>query len=63
MVSESGDSDEATAADGGRSLADLVGDILAPNSQAITGFHEDEFNEWVAQLACGHFQHVRHNPP
>ncbi|WP_239188248.1 DUF3565 domain-containing protein [Vibrio sp. Of7-15] len=18
---------------------------------------------WVAQLVCGHFQHVRHNPP
>lgn len=29
----------------------------------ITGFHLDEENHWVAELACGHFQHVRHNPP
>lgn len=29
----------------------------------ITGFHQDEERHWVAQLACGHNQHVRHNPP
>ncbi len=29
----------------------------------ITGFHQDELGDWVAQLACGHNQHVRHNPP
>ncbi|MCW9025316.1 MAG: DUF3565 domain-containing protein [Gammaproteobacteria bacterium] len=29
----------------------------------ITGFHQDEFNDWVADLECGHTQHVRHNPP
>jgi hypothetical protein len=29
----------------------------------ITGFHLDEENHWVVELACGHFQHVRHNPP
>jgi len=29
----------------------------------ITGFHLDEFNDWVADLECGHTQHVRHNPP
>lgn len=29
----------------------------------ITGYHLDEENHWVAELACGHFQHVRHNPP
>tara|TARA_R110002167_G_scaffold79017_1_gene218372 strand:+ start:744 stop:950 length:207 start_codon:yes stop_codon:yes gene_type:complete len=29
----------------------------------IAGFHKDEENDWVAELACGHFQHVRHNPP
>ncbi|MEP1448507.1 MAG: DUF3565 domain-containing protein [Paraglaciecola sp.] len=29
----------------------------------ITGYHLDEDNDWVAELACGHFQHVRHNPP
>jgi len=31
--------------------------------QPITGFHLDRENHWVAELACGHFQHVRHNPP
>ncbi|WP_461481932.1 DUF3565 domain-containing protein [Porticoccus sp.] len=29
----------------------------------ITGYHKDEQSDWVAELACGHFQHVRHNPP
>ncbi|HIO31628.1 MULTISPECIES: DUF3565 domain-containing protein [Marinobacter] len=32
-------------------------------NQPITGFHKDEFDDWVAELSCGHFQHVRHNPP
>ncbi|MGB1311545.1 MAG: DUF3565 domain-containing protein [Leucothrix sp.] len=31
--------------------------------QAITGYHKDQENDWVAELQCGHFQHVRHNPP
>ncbi|WP_020682571.1 DUF3565 domain-containing protein [Marinobacterium rhizophilum] len=31
--------------------------------QVITGYHRDEAGDWVAQLACGHFQHVRHTPP
>jgi len=31
--------------------------------QAIVGFHKDELGDWVAELACGHGQHVRHNPP
>ena len=29
----------------------------------IAGFHLDDLHEWVAELACGHNQHVRHNPP
>lgn len=29
----------------------------------ITGFHTDEEEHWVAELECGHYQHVRHNPP
>ncbi|XOJ55260.1 DUF3565 domain-containing protein [Candidatus Pseudothioglobus sp. Uisw_016] len=29
----------------------------------MTGFHLDEDNHWVADLSCGHTQHVRHNPP
>ncbi|QCF27762.1 DUF3565 domain-containing protein [Hydrocarboniclastica marina] len=31
--------------------------------QAITGYHPDEEDHWVAELACGHNQHVRHTPP
>lgn len=31
--------------------------------QAIVSFHKDELDDWVADLACGHSQHVRHNPP
>lgn len=31
--------------------------------QKIISFHQDEFNDWVADLACGHSQHVRHHPP
>jgi hypothetical protein len=30
---------------------------------AITGFHLDEENHWVAELSCGHGVHMRHNPP
>ena len=29
----------------------------------IVGFHQDEENHWVADLECGHTQHVRHDPP
>lgn len=31
--------------------------------QPITGYHLDDERHWVAQLACGHHQHVRHDPP
>lgn len=31
--------------------------------RAISGFHRDEAGDWVAELACGHQQHVRHRPP
>lgn len=29
----------------------------------ITGFSLDDQGDWVAELSCGHGQHVRHNPP
>ncbi len=29
----------------------------------IIAFHQDEKQDWVAHLDCGHKQHVRHNPP
>ncbi|MFD2533002.1 DUF3565 domain-containing protein [Gracilimonas halophila] len=31
--------------------------------QPIIGFHKDEVGYWVADLECGHTQHVRHDPP
>ena len=31
--------------------------------RTITGFHRDELGDWVADLDCGHGQHVRHRPP
>ena len=32
-------------------------------NRAIIGFHGDDDGEWVAELSCGHGQHVRHRPP
>ena len=32
-------------------------------NQSIAGYHKDEEDDWVAELECGHFQHVRNNPP
>lgn len=32
-------------------------------NQPIIGYHQDELGDWVADLACGHGQHVRHQPP
>ena len=29
----------------------------------IVAFHQDEKQDWVADLECGHGQHVRHRPP
>ncbi|MBF6568071.1 MAG: DUF3565 domain-containing protein [Candidatus Binataceae bacterium] len=29
----------------------------------ISGFHQDQHSDWVAELECGHGQHVRHQPP
>ena len=31
--------------------------------RAIIGFHQDDDNNWVADLECGHTRHVRHDPP
>ncbi len=31
--------------------------------RSITGFHLDDEQVWVAELECGHNQHVRHEPP
>jgi tellurite methyltransferase len=29
----------------------------------IIGFHADDAGDWVAELGCGHGQHMRHKPP
>ena len=34
-----------------------------PIPRRITGFHQDADHHWVAELECGHQQHVRHKPP
>lgn len=31
--------------------------------QNICAYHQDAESDWVAELVCGHYQHVRHNPP
>lgn len=31
--------------------------------KCIVGFHQDEERHWVAELECGHNQHLRHAPP
>lgn len=31
--------------------------------RAMRGFHQDAEGHWVAELSCGHQQHVRHQPP
>ena len=33
------------------------------DSGAIVGYHLDGVGDWVAELDCGHNQHVRHTPP
>ena len=29
----------------------------------IVSFRQDDEGHWVAELECGHTQHVRHDPP
>ena len=31
--------------------------------RTIIGLHRDDAGDWVADLDCGHAQHVRHRPP
>jgi hypothetical protein len=35
----------------------------SPVPRRIVGYHRDELGDWVAELECGHGQHVRHDPP
>jgi tellurite methyltransferase len=34
-----------------------------PVQRTISGYHQDGEGDWVADLSCGHGQHVRHRPP
>jgi tellurite methyltransferase len=36
--------------------------MTTPES-AVVGFRQDVEGDWIADLACGHSQHVRHRPP
>jgi tellurite resistance-related uncharacterized protein len=47
----------------GRTRRRAPGLGMASIGRAIVGFHRDEAGAWVAELACGHRQHVRHAPP
>lgn len=33
------------------------------SDQLIIGFRQDLEQEWIAELECGHGQHIRHDPP
>ncbi len=37
--------------------------VRPARGRRIVGFHQDERSDWVAELECGHNQHVRHDPP
>jgi len=39
------------------------GTLIYPLASKIVGYHQDEEKNWVAELSCGHQQHVRHRPP
>jgi tellurite resistance-related uncharacterized protein len=43
--------------------SDELAPVDQPVRRRITGFHEDDDGDWVAELDCLHTQHVRHRPP
>ncbi len=44
-------------------LARLAGALRSAPPSEIIGFRQDDVGDFVAELACGHAQHVRHRPP
>jgi tellurite methyltransferase len=40
-----------------------MGEYVVSVERPITGYREDEAGDCVAELECGHDQHVRHRPP
>jgi hypothetical protein len=41
----------------------VTGDAQPSVPRSIVAFHTDDEGHWVADLVCGHSQHVRHDPP
>lgn len=41
----------------------ILRNSFAAMEKKIIGFDQDSENGWRAKLVCGHYQHVRHNPP
>ncbi len=37
-----------------------INDVM---KRKIVDFGRDDEGQWRAELDCGHYQHVRHNPP
>jgi len=48
---------------GSDALARLAAALRPAPPSAIVGFRQDDEGAFVAELACGHAQHVRHRPP
>ena len=46
-----------------RPASGVTGICVASMKQQIIGFDQDSDQDWRAKLACGHYQHVRHDPP
>ena len=44
-------------------IVPLYEKVVLLMNQSIVGYHKDVENDWVAELECGHFQHVRNKPP
>jgi hypothetical protein len=44
-------------------MPEWMGDSMNGVERRIVGFHQGHDGHWVADLECGHTQHVRHDPP
>jgi Protein of unknown function (DUF3565) len=36
---------------------------MSGSERRIVSFRQDADQQWIAELECGHSQHVRHDPP
>jgi tellurite methyltransferase len=48
---------------GGDALTRLAAVLRPAPPSAVVGFRQDENGDFIAELGCGHAQHVRHRPP